>query len=120
MRGYSHAELLALTPDSYLEAGFDGPELTGTHATAAAYQLLDGEVAPQELSFTATALDQVLGLHEGAPADRLAAALPEALALVERMIGQSNNERLLEWLWECANHIREAGIFQPCRPISQP
>ncbi len=113
MREFDREQLLALTPDRYLAEGWlDGsgaprPELTSDYATAAATQLLAGGLAPQELGFTVAALDQVLPLNDaGAPARRLGDSLEEAIGAVGRMIGQNNNESLVEWLISCAATVR--------------
>lgn len=110
LRAFSRAELLALTPDRYLAGGFgDAEGLGGDFATAAATQLLDGEVAPQELAFTAAALDEAVGLHDGDPRERAEDAVQEALDVVRRLIRQPNNERLAQWLEDCAERVSEPG-----------
>jgi hypothetical protein len=113
MREFDREQLLALTPDRYLAEGWvDGSgaprrELMSDYATAAATQLLAGGLAPQELGFTVAALEQVLPLNDtGTPASRLAASLEETLETVGRMIGQPNNESLVEWLISCAATVR--------------
>lgn len=106
LRALSRAELLALTPERYLADGFgDADALAGEYATAAATQLLDGDVAPQELAFTAAALDETMDLHDGDAPDQAEAAVDEALEVVRRLIRQPNNERLAQWLEDCAEHV---------------
>jgi len=116
MRAYGKDELLALTPARYLAGGYtdaDGrprPELLTSYATAAATQLLRAELAPQEFAFTFEALRQLLPMNaDGAPRQRVEAALAEALTTVGRMIRQPNNEGLVSWSRECAAGIRQAG-----------
>ena len=112
MRALSKADLLALTPDRYLAAGFcdeagaPRAELAGEWATAAANQLLQSELAPQELAFTVEAVRLSLPLHRGAAGARAQTAVSEALETVARMIQQPNNEGLIRWLQDCARFVR--------------
>ena len=112
MRDYTREEMLELTPARYLAEGYlDGsghplPALLSTYASAATTQLLDGELAPQELVFAYEALQQTLPLHSGAPAQRLDAATTEALDLVRAMIQQPNNPRLKQWMRECVSSVK--------------
>ena len=115
MRELGRAQLLALTPARYLAEGWlDGgraplPALTGDYATAAATQLLAGGLAPQELAATVTALEMVLPDNDTAsPGIRLAESLEEAIETAGRVIGQDNNEGLVEWLISCAVTVRTA------------
>ena len=110
LRAYTRNELLALTPDRYLADGFgDLAALQGEFATAAANQLLEGGAPPQEVAFTASALEETMDLHDGAPQDRAESAVQEALGVVARLIRQPNNERLAEWLEECAARVTQPG-----------
>lgn len=110
LRAYSRKDLLALTPDRYLAGGFDDADaLAGEFASAAAAQLLEGEVAPQELAFTAAAFDETLEMHDGTPREQAEAAINEALEVVARLIRQPNNERLAQWLEDCAAHVTKPG-----------
>jgi hypothetical protein len=112
MRDYTRAELLALTPAKYLAKGFVNakgkpvPELQNTYATAAAMQLLAGELSPQELAFTYEALKQTLPLHDEPPAKKAKAALDEALETVRGMIKQTNNTALTKWINQCATFVK--------------
>ncbi len=114
VRSYTKAELLALTPDRYLAEGFCDaagdarPELLTEYATAAANQLMQAELSPDELTFTIEAFRLALPLHEGAPAAQARGAVDEALATVTRMIRQPNNEGLIRWLEQCADHVGSA------------
>lgn len=114
IRSYTRAELLALTPDRYLADGFcaaDGttrPELLTEFATAAANQLMQGELSPDELTFTIEAFRLAVPLQQGSPAAQARGAVDEALATVTRMIRQPNNESLIRWLEQCAEHVRDA------------
>ena len=106
----TRAVFLALTPDTYLRDGFreDGhlsTKLIGEYATAAAVQLQEAEVAPQEFAFLFEALRQVLPRHQGAARDRLQRAVAEASETVRAIIGQANNRGLLAWLDACAAHV---------------
>lgn len=106
----SRETLLALTPDVYLRSGFreDGrirARLTGDYATAAAVQLEEAEVAPQELSFLFEAIKQALPLHHGDAAPRLRGALQEAYETAREIIGQTNNPGLVKWVDACAAHV---------------
>jgi hypothetical protein len=111
MRDYTREELLALTPEVYLEEGYldaDGAlrrELLSDYATAAATQLLAAELSPQELALTVEGVRQVLPLHEGTPAERLHAAVEEALMVVARAIRQPNNAGMVGWLGQCASVV---------------
>jgi hypothetical protein len=113
MREYTREELLALTPAKYLAKGFvDGrgrpkPELQSEYATAAATQLLAGQLSPQELVFTFEALRQSLPLHSGAPPKRIKAALDEALETVRGLIRQPNNPALDKWINACAAAVKK-------------
>ncbi len=112
MRSYSKDEFLRITPASFLAEGWrerDGAVRSGllsVYATAVANQLLAGELPPQELAFTIEAIRLHLPLHPGEPAERFAGALDESLQTVARMIRQPNNEGLVQWLQECARHVR--------------
>ena len=116
MAAHTRAELLALTPDQYLAQGYLGPDgkprpilLTGA-VTAAATQLLQAELAPQEFGFTLAALREVLPLHKTEPpAVQAMSSLVEALTIVARMIGQRNNKGFVTWLLGCAERVREPG-----------
>jgi hypothetical protein len=113
MRSYTRDELLALTPSHYLAGGYFDPsgqrrsELASDYATAAATQMLAAELPAQELSFTYEALRLALPHHEGPPRETARAALDEALAVVARMIRQTNNEGLVKWLRECVAAIQK-------------
>ena len=112
MRAYSRDELLALTPKRYLKDGFvDGKgkprsELQTGYATAAATQLLAGELSPQELAFTYEALRQTLPLQEGPVPKRIRGAVEEALEVVRGMIRQPNNPGLTKWINESAAMVK--------------
>ena len=113
MQEHSRGDLVALGPDRYLADGFHDasgaprPELRGLYATAACTQLLDAELAPQELGFTFEALRLLLPQHdEGSPTVRLVAATREALETVARSIQQRNNRGLVTWLDACIRHVR--------------
>jgi hypothetical protein len=113
MRGYTKDELLALTPGLYLadgyldETGRPRRELASDYATAAATQLLEAELAAQELAFTYEAVRFVLERHdEEPPGERARAAVEEALETVTRMTRQTNNRGLVRWLDECVAAIR--------------
>jgi hypothetical protein len=112
LRAYTRDELLALTPARYLASGYlDGQgvargELQTSFATAAATQLAEGELAPQELSFTCEALQQTLPEHGGPLPQRLVAALDEALEVVRGLIQQPNNVSLKSWMQECTTHVK--------------
>lgn len=108
-------DMLEQTPDRYLADGFlDGsgqvrPELLGEYAMAAAVQLLEAELSPQELAFTLEAMKYTLPMAEGEPPPVQAMeALLEALTTVGRMIRQPNNEGLVRWSRDCAAHVRQA------------
>ena len=112
VRSYSKAELLALTPDRYLADGFcdaSGTPLPGLlteYATAAANQLMQAELPPQELAFTVEAFRLALPLQDDVePRARAQAALHEALGTIARMIQQPNNEGLIRWLERCADRV---------------
>ncbi len=113
MREMSREDMLALTPDRYLAAGWidpsgrPRPELLTDDAVAAATQLQQGEVSPQELAYLLEALRQIMPLHDGAPRQRIASALEEALETVGRMIRQQNNEGLVRWALACAMTVRQ-------------
>jgi hypothetical protein len=106
-------DLLDLTPDIYLADGFllpDGqirPDLLSGAAVAAATQLSDDEVSPQEMAFTYEAIRALLPMHEGAAGPRLCDAVGEALAAVGRMIRQPNNEGLVSWCQTCAAQVHQ-------------
>ncbi len=114
IRSYTKAELLALTPDRYLADGFcdaagdPRPELLTEYATAATNQLMQGELSPDELTFTVEAFRLALPMQSGEPAAQAHGAVEEALATVARMIRQPNNESLIQWLEHCADHVRDA------------
>ena len=111
MASYTREDLLALTPDHYLAAGWttaDGaprPELTGIDATAASTQFLAAALSPQELSLTAEAVRQIIPLHSGDPGRRARDTAMEALGLVTNAIRQPNNEVLAQWLVDCAASV---------------
>ena len=112
MKESSRQDMLALTPDRYLAAGWQNgagkplAALSGEFATAAATQLLQGGLAPQELAFLQAALEQLLPMQKGAPHDRAQAALADALQTTARMIRQANNPALSEWAQACAVHVQ--------------
>jgi hypothetical protein len=112
---YTKAQLLALTPAKYLADGFMAgrgktkPELQNEYATAAATQLLEGEVSPQELAFTYEALRQTLPLQTGPPSKRIKAALDETLETVRGLIRQGNNPALAKWLGQCGAAVKAPG-----------
>lgn len=114
IRSYTRAELLALTPDRYLADGFCDaagdarPELLTEYATAAANQLMQGELSPDELTFTVEAFRLALPLQQGTPPAQARGAVDEALATITRMIRQPNNESLIRWLEQCVDHVRSA------------
>ena len=114
MRTYTRDELLALTPDRYLAAGYRDAagltlgELSGDFAMAAATQLKAAEASAQELAFTHEALKQVLALHDGRTPGRVREALDEALGVVAAMIRQPNNPGLVRWLRGLADFVRRA------------
>ncbi len=110
----SRADMLALTPETYLRHGFRDqsdairPELLTQAALAAALQLFEAGLAPQEFAMTVAALRQILPLHaDGAAPARITAALDETFAVVGRMIRQQNNEGLVSWLRACAKAVRQ-------------
>ena len=118
MREMTREALLALTPERYLANGYVGlsgqprPELLTDDAMAAATQLGEAEVAPQELAYLAEALRQVLPLHEGSPHELIDEALEEALEAVGRMIRQDNNEGLVTWAKACAACVWRAADIE--------
>lgn len=106
-------DLLALTPERYLEAGYtaDGttprPELRADWAAASVSQLMAAECSAQELAFTVDAVKLLLPEHdEPEPDERLAATVDEALETVARGIQQPNNEGLLQWLSQCVAAVQ--------------
>jgi hypothetical protein len=108
--------MLALTPSRYLaegfldEAGQMRPGLLGNYAMAAAVQLLEAELSPQEFAFTLEAMKYTVPMTEGEPPPVQAMeALLEALRTVGRMIRQPNNEGLVRWSRDCAAQVRQAG-----------
>jgi hypothetical protein len=114
MRDYTREELLQLTPEIYLAAGYVDaagalrPEFLTDFATAAANQLVLAELSPQELALTYEGIRQILPQHDGDPAARLHAATEEALAVVARAIQQPNNEGMVDWLSKCASIVETA------------
>ena len=117
LRDYTHAEMLALTPEHYLADGYCDasgklrPEMTGEYATAAAMQLMAAGASPQEVSLTAEAIRQILPMHMSSSRNRLVAALEEGLMLVARTLQQGNNEGLVYWLSGCAAAVgRQADL----------
>ena len=113
MSGSSDETPLDRTPDVYLRYGYRDtsgairPELLQDDAVNPAKQLELAEVAPQEMAFTFEALRLLLGVHSGPADERFKAALGEALAIVQRMIQQPNNEGLATWCRGCAAHIHD-------------
>lgn len=100
--------LRAWVPARYLARGWRGPdgrphpELTGWWATAAAEQLLAGQVAVQELEATFEALLQMLPYYEDRVDDGGAAEAGfESLHLAANLLGQPNNPALVAWLEPC-------------------
>ncbi len=113
MQGHTRDELLALTPARYLADGLTDPGgapwpgLRDDWATAAATQLLDAELSPQEFGFMMEALRQTMPLHADQPAQAQAmVALQDALEIVRRMIRQPNNRGLVTWARDCAAQVR--------------
>ena len=113
MRELSRDDMLALTPDIYLRDGFRGPDgalrpdLLTQDALAAALQLREADLAPQEFSMTVAALRQVLPLHGGTAPARITSVLDETFAVVGRMIRQENNEGLVSWCRACAKSVQQ-------------
>ena len=114
MANLTRDELLALTPAIYLKDGFCGPSgaplpaLSGDFCVAAATQLGAAEMPAQEFAFTLEATRVLLEGQDGDAAEAIHAAAVEALATVRRMIRQSNNEGLVEWLGECVAAVHSA------------
>ena len=112
MSAGARAALRARTPSIYLQDGFctqDGEvrrELLDAEAIAAATQLTVAELAPQEMAFTLEALQALLPMQSGTAAERMQDSLAEALATVQRMIRQDNNDGLAEWCRACALFVR--------------
>ena len=113
MPSYTREDLLALTPDRFLAAGYTNPdgtmrrEFAADYATAASTQFLAAELSPQELALTAEAVRQILPQYErGTPGERARATADEALAVVANAIRQPNNEVLARWLRDCAAAVR--------------
>src|SRR5438034_430262 len=111
MRDLTRDDLLQLKPSAYLAEGYVDSrgelrrEFLSDYATAAATQLMAGELSPQELAFTVEGIRLVLPQHEGPPQERLRAALEECLLVVARAIRQENNQGLVEWLSQCASAV---------------
>lgn len=111
MREYSRTELLELTPDRYLAAGYlDGagaprPELHSDFATASCTQLMVAEAAPQEVALTVEALGQLLPLCKGTPGARALDAADQALQTVAGAIRQNSNAGLSLWVRACAARV---------------
>jgi hypothetical protein len=118
MPSYSREDLLALTPDRYLAAGFAQPdgsvrrEFLADYATAAGTQFLAADLSPQELALTAEAVRQILPLRDGAPGSRARGSAAEALGVVAHAIQQPNNEVLAQWLTQCAAAVSTEADLQ--------
>lgn len=82
---------------------------TAGEAVAEASALRAAELSPQEMAFTLEAIKAHLKLESGPAAERMQAALDEALATVARMIRQPNNEGLAAWCRKAASRVREEG-----------
>lgn len=110
----SRDELLAMTPQRYLAAGWrDGAGrvhayLGGSCALAACAQLEEAQVSPQELGATLQAFEQVLPYYGADPAPRLSMATQEVLELVAATLGQTTHPGLLAWLQPCILSVRDA------------
>jgi len=109
---WDHSELLALAPSQYLRDGFRDeagqlrPELRGVFATAAATQLEEAALSPQEVAATLEALRRALALHQGKPRKRFSAACTEALETVAMMYGEPNNRGIVIWLDQCRAAVK--------------
>src|SRR4051794_13383122 len=97
------AALLAMTPAIYLAQGYRDaggrphPQLRSTWATAASTQLEQTETSPDELGATLAALEEVLPLHDGSAAERIAGASEEALLTVASLLEKENNPGIARW-----------------------
>jgi hypothetical protein len=107
------AQLLARRPSEYLKDGFRDargaprPELAGLDAFAVATQFAAAEASPDEVAATYEALRQVLeAAPPGDPAARFAAAVQDALDLVERLLGVTNNIAVAGWLRACRPFVK--------------
>lgn len=113
MQDLTRTDLLQITPARYLKAGYvtggGKPRalLTSIFATAVGTQLLEAELAPQELAYTAEAIRQLLPVCAGAPGPRLASAIRQSRPVLQRMLGQSCNQGLATWLDACAGRVIE-------------
>jgi hypothetical protein len=104
--------MLRLTPEVYLARGYLDASgslrrlLKGEVATAAAMQLMQAELSPQEFGLTVEGLRQLLPLHDEPTApERLHATLQEAVEVVARIIQQPNNGGLVQWISACATAV---------------
>lgn len=109
----NRATLRACTPERYLRDGWFAAngalpaELTGWWATAAAEQLLAGQVAPHEVETTLAAFLQMRPYYQDRDAFDAAAMTTECLRIVEGVLGQPNNPALVAWLEPCVSAIQE-------------
>lgn len=109
----NRATLRAWTPQRYLRDGWfaaDGAppaELTGWWATAAAEQLLAGQVAPPEMETTLAAFLQMRPYYQGRDPFDATAMTIECLRIVEGVLGQPNNPALVAWLEPCVSAIKD-------------
>ena len=116
--------MLRLTPEVYLARGYLDASgslrrlLKGEVATAAAMQLMQAELSPQEFGLTVEGLRQLLPLHDEPTApERLHATLQEAVEVVARIIQQPNNGGLVQWISACAT-ASSAGFNRFAQPRS--
>lgn len=100
-------------PERYLANGWFGSDgglngdATGWWATAAAEQLLAGQVSPTELETTFAAFMQLRQYYKVVePLDSEALAT-ESLQLVEGILGQANNPALVSWIEPCIKSVKD-------------
>lgn len=107
------AALRGFLPEKYLANGWRDaqgrlfPDISRLWATAAAEQLLAGQVAVQELETTLQAFLQTLPYYQDKePLDFVAVGF-ESLHLVAGLLGQPNNPTLVAWIEPCVLAVRD-------------
>lgn len=123
------AAMLSLRPSAYLKKGFFAspgklqPELTGTAAFAVAQQLERAEASPDELVATYEALKQILAAAPTPSPEKFAAAIDQALSLVEGMLKITNNLMIEGWLRECVPFVKSgadiAGFLEHFQAVTR-